>query len=273
MHEDIQPIVAIIVAGSAIVMILAGFIISFFFVHSKKKIVYRLELNQMKTKYENELLLSKLEIQEQTLKNISEEIHDNIGQVLSLAKLHLATMDTNNTASLEEKIQDSKYLVAKAIQDLRNLSHSMNTDYINETGLHGALEYELDLIRKSGLYETFFSIEGTPQKSDKQKELILFRIVQEVLNNIIKHSKAKKINLLISYHKDQIEMIIADDGEGFDLTPVQQNENSNFGLGIKNMHNRARLINAIFQIQSTLGKGTIVTITIPYSLSKPEQHD
>ncbi len=244
------------------------FILIFFNHYRKKQRLNFTEKENMKSTFQQILLQSQLEIQEQTLKNISEEIHDNIGQVLSLAKLHLGTMDKNNPVLLEEKIQDSKYLVGKAIQDLRHLSHSMNTDYINEMGLPGALEYELNMIGKSGLYETVFFIEGTVQKLDKQKELILFRIVQEVLNNIIKHAKAKNISLLINYQGDQIEVIINDDGDGFDLTPVQQNENNNFGLGIKNMHNRAKLINSIFAIESTLGKGTTVTLTIPYTIAK-----
>jgi two-component system, NarL family, sensor kinase len=268
-QHEYEIITGIVV--TIIVFLLAGFfiIVLVAYINQRKK-KYIEEKQIMQSAFQQELLSAQLEIQEQTLKNISEEIHDNIGQVLSLAKLHLGTMDKNNAVALEEKIQDSKYLVGKAIQDLRNLSHSMNTDYINEKGLPDSLEYELDMIGKSGVYETVFSAEGTTQKLDKQKELILFRIVQEVLNNIIKHAKAKKITLVIKYQKDQVEMTIADNGEGFDLSPVAENENGKFGLGIKNMHNRARLINATFNIQSTLGKGTIVIITIPYSKPKPE---
>jgi two-component system NarL family sensor kinase len=246
------------------------FIVAFFGYYRKKQRNNQAEKEELKLSFRQEILQAQLEIQEQTMQNISQEIHDNIGQVLSLAKLHLATMDLSFDKLLEEKVQDSKYLVGKAIQDLRNLSHSMNTEYIHETGLPGALQYELELIAKSGSYETFFSAEGTPQKLDKQKELILFRIVQEVLNNIIKHAGAKKINVQVNYLAEQVEVIIADDGRGFDLTPVQQMENGTFGLGIKSMHNRAKLIGAIFNMQSTVGKGTTVTITILHATPKPE---
>ena len=109
-------------------------------------------LNEQKIKsdFQQTLLQTQLEIQEQTLKTISEEIHDNIGQALSLAKLKLNTVDFTKQEQLIEKITDSKNLVSKAIQDLRDLSRSLNTDNIAAMGLIRAIEYELELFRKSG---------------------------------------------------------------------------------------------------------------------------
>ena len=162
---------------------------------------------------------------------------------------------------LSQKIDDSKNLVAKAIQDLRDLSKSLNTDYVIEMGLARSIEYELEMIKKSGVFQTSFEIEGQLYKIEPQKELILFRIVQEVLNNIIKHSKAANIIVKQDYKPELFSMQVTDDGEGFDLKALK--ENSKFGLGIKNMHNRAKLIGADFQINSTIGKGTTASISLP----------
>src|SRR5258706_10354982 len=130
-------------------LLLTSFVVVFITYHQRRQIKNLNEKQQLQSKYQKELLRTQLEIQEQTLKTISQEIHDNIGQVLSLAKLNLNTMDVTQQDKLQEKISDSKKLVSKAIQDLRDLSKSMNTDNIEALGLVRAIEYELEMIRKT----------------------------------------------------------------------------------------------------------------------------
>jgi signal transduction histidine kinase len=117
------------------------------------------------------------------------------------------------------------------------------------------------MIKKTGDYETVFQAEGKPYILDKQKVLIIYRILQETLNNIIKHSSARKIIIYLLYRPEEFKLIITDNGKGFDLTPL--NDNTSSGLGIRNMHNRAQLIGAGFLISSTIEKGTSVTVTVP----------
>src|SRR3954451_17379772 len=108
-------------------LIVAIGIIMLVLVYQKKQLQYLREEEQLKVAFEKEILESKLEIQEQTLKNISQEIHGNIGQMLSLAKLTINTMDCREPKMLQEKISDAKQLISKSIQDLRDLSKSLNT--------------------------------------------------------------------------------------------------------------------------------------------------
>lgn len=169
---------------------------------------------------------------------ISQEIHDNIGQVLSLVKLNLGTMDLNKPESLQQKITDSRELVGKAIHDLRSLASGLNTSVITEIGLLRSIEYELDMVGKSGGLSTRLETDGTPVKLDAQKELILFRIVQEVFNNIIKHAEATEVLILINFLPGALKITITDNGKGFDLS-FNINENPNFGLGLWNIQNRA----------------------------------
>jgi signal transduction histidine kinase len=214
--------------------------------------------------FKQTLLQTQLEIQEQTLKNISQEIHDNVGQVLSLAKLTLNTMDITKTEQLQGKIDNTLSQVSKAINDLRDLSKSFNTDNISAIGLISAIGNELDMIGKTDSHKTEFKIEGSSRKLESQKELILFRIVQEALHNIIKHAAAKNVKVLAVYSPEELELQIQDDGKGFDLTPLNEEANTGFGLGIRNMHNRAKLIGADFTMSSSTGTGTIVKIVLPF---------
>ncbi len=261
-EETSETIRQIIYEGTLVFLVLAGFVIFFIVMYMRRKQKNLIEKQQLKSQYQQELLRTQLEIQEQTLRTISQEIHDNIGQVLSLAKLNLNTMEIDKKEELQEKIVDSKKLVSKAIQDLRDLSKSMNTDNIEAIGFVKAIEYELELIRKTG-FKTELNVEGNVIRLEPQKELILFRIFQEVLNNIIKHAEANSILSKIQYAPHQIRISIKDNGKGFDLTPMNDNSLSSYGLGIRNMHNRARLINSDFTMSSTTGEGTEVVITVP----------
>lgn len=229
-----------------------------------------IEKNEQENQQKNELLRAQTEIQEQTFKNISQEIHDNIGQALTLAKLNLNTMLPQENEQLCEKILNSKDLVSKAIADLRDLSRSLDTDYIKEMGLQRAIEYELEMLQKTGTIGTFLHVEGTMVRLDKQKELILFRIIQETFHNIIKHAEATQLEVSIQYKPSELEMLIADNGKGLDLTPLSEANNPEFGLGIRNMHSRAKLIGAVFEMKSILEKGTQVKILLPLEINDNE---
>jgi len=248
--------------GAVIFLILAGLFIGFILLSVQKRKRLEVEKQQLQSQFQQELLKTQLEIQEETLKKISEEIHDNIGQALSLAKLNLNTMDITKQKELEQKILNSKELVSKAINDLRDLSRSFNTDNIAAIGLSRAIEYELEMVQKSGSHKTTTIVNGTTARLEPQKELILFRIAQEVFQNIIKHANANTITVQIDYSGGQVELKIADDGKGFDLTPLNDEKNT-FGLGIRNMHNRAKLIGGRFHMQSSPGLGTRVSIAVP----------
>jgi signal transduction histidine kinase len=265
MQKEYPEIITAIAIITITLLLLGSLMAIFLYIYHRRYRGHLLEKEQLRISYERELLKTQLEIREQTFKNISQEIHDNIGQVLSLAKLNLSTMDPNQPECLEQKINDSKNLVGQAIRDLRNLSHGLNTDFISDLGLLQAIGYELGSIRKYGGFATELTTEGTIYSIDKQNELIIFRIIQESLNNIVKHAASQKIIIHLRYRPEELVLSIRDDGKGFDLTPLSDSSNFNasFGLGIKNMHNRARLIGAGFLISSTLEEGTCVTITVP----------
>ena len=258
-----EEIMFIAIAGIITIIILSITILIFFMTYQKRKLGHKHEKEQLQLNFSQTLLQTQLEIQEQTLKNISEEIHDNIGQALSLAKLNLNTLPEIADEATQQKIVNSKELVSKAIIDLRNMSKSLDTDYVRDMGLQPAIEYELDMIKKTGGHKIELSVNGSLFRFDKQKELILFRIVQEILNNIIKHAKAEKIAVHIIYDLDKLQLTISDDGQGVNLTPLNENDRSGFGLGIRNMHNRAKLIGADFNMSSSIGKGSEVKIILP----------
>ncbi|MEO8110508.1 MAG: ATP-binding protein [Ginsengibacter sp.] len=259
----ISPEFTAIVISTIFLLIVATGIVVLVLVHQKKQLQYFSEREQLKIKFDKEILESKLDIQEQTFKNISQEIHDNIGQILSLAKITINTMDVKDHDPLREKITTSTELIGKAITDLRNLSMSLNADSILEMGLIKSLEFELDLIKKTGKFNTTLIVEGTPYSLTQQQELVLFRIFQEALHNALKHSKASEINMVITYNTFNFIMHISDDGIGFNADSIYTKK-AGTSSGLRNLKIRAGVIGADIKINSEEGKGTNIKITLPH---------
>ena len=249
----------LIIIASVFLLIVAVGIILLVFIYQKKQIHYVREKEQLKTDFEKQILESKLEIQEQTFTNISQEIHDNIGGTLSLAKLNLNTIPPEQLNGAAEKIANTKELVTKAISDLRTLSKTLHSEAILAVGLIKAIEMELKLLDKTEAFQTSLSITGTPADIDRQKELILFRTVQEALNNAIKHSEATLIKIKLDYIEDEMRLTILDNGKGFNKEEIEAD--SNRGSGLRNMQNRTRMIGGELSINGT--SGTEIQISLP----------
>ncbi|MDE3213133.1 MAG: sensor histidine kinase [Bacteroidota bacterium] len=266
--DELSQKVLIISFLSLFVVLIFVAIVNLILAYQKRQIKFIQEKEHLTSQHENELLHTQLEIQEQTLKNISQEIHDNIGQVLSLVKLNINTMEGQTPETLQDKIEDSRHLISAAIKDLRDLSRSLNTDYIIEAGLEGAVEYEVEMLKRTKAFEIDFQIQGTSYSLEEKQQLILFRIVQEALHNIIKHAMATSIRVILQFQPNYFVIQIIDNGKGFALTPGTESSPQGHGLGLRNMHNRAKIINADFHIHSTIGKGTQVTVNLPLTEKK-----
>jgi two-component system, NarL family, sensor kinase len=215
------------------------------------------ERQLIKSQHAQAILQTQLEIQEQTLATISQEIHDNIGQILSLAKLNLNTLLIQPAG--KPKLDSTVQLVSKAINDLRDLSRSMHGDRIAELGLHEAIAAEMKIVQNTGHFTTDMQTTGSIYRLTQQQEMVLFRMVQEALQNAIKHSLAASINVQMDYQPELLTLTVSDNGKGFSPEQLQAAQK---GIGLKSMENRAALIGATFSITSPTAGGTTITIQL-----------
>jgi two-component system, NarL family, sensor kinase len=258
MPDQYTEVIAVIVAGSILALLLVGFIITMLIVYRRRQF-----------KQEQELLNARLEIQEQILKNLSEEIHDNIGQMLSVLKLTLAAIPNQNDSETDNFIKESKGMVNMIISSVSDLSKSLHTDRILKIGILEAVGFELEKIEKTNLFTTSFNGDDNTFKLEPENEIFLFRIIQEILNNILKHSKANHIEVRFFCKERFIVFTFADNGVGFDVKEALQKSAANRGIGLTSMTNRAKLIGGQLNISSQPGKGTIITIEIPAVVIAP----
>ena len=249
----------VILTTTFLILILAGFIFTLMIFYRNRQMVFLENLKNAHAQYENNLISSQLEIQEQTFQQISREIHDNISLSLTLAKLQLNTFDWNDREKSVIKMESSIQLLGKSIAQLSDISKSLNADIIIQQGLLQALEEEMQRIRQADQFELVYEVKGSPVFMDSNKELIIFRIIQEAFNNVIKHANASAVQLQLDYCPEQLQILVTDNGRGFD--PDRNKSGGNAGL--KNMETRASILKGEMQVFSSADTGTTLLFTIP----------
>jgi signal transduction histidine kinase len=258
--EIIWPLV---IFGTILLLGIGLVLISFVFLYQKKTYRHQQEVALLQENFAQEMLHSKAEIQEQTLQYVAAEMHDNFNPTLSVINLNLAGVIPIVTTPAKETIMDTKDLVKQLMFEMRTLSKSLNSNQINRVGFAAMLEEFVERIRKSGAYQVVFDKKGDTTRLAADKEIILFRMCQEALNNIVKHAEARHIFITLTGTTDDYTVEIKDDGKGFaKAAPGQEEERKSDGSGLRNLYNRANLIAAELEIRSQLGQGTTVIIYI-----------
>ena len=193
----------------------------------------------------------KMTIQEQSLKQISSELHDNICQSLLLAIMHLQQIEKSVE---QEKLAETIVLLQETLQETHQLSRSINGDLVLSIGLHAAIQKLIDRINKVTSIKTTFQITGEESYLSNEVELVLFRVIQEALNNVVKHSNACSAQVFIQYEKEFVRVRITDDGIGFNQSNTQEG-----GAGMNNMETRVRQQKGKWKAESFPGKGCTVS--------------
>jgi two-component system NarL family sensor kinase len=214
----------------------------------------------MKAEFDQQLSLSKLEIQDETFNFISQEIHDNVGQILSLVKMQLNVMlEKNEFSAIEVELVRSN--TGRAINELRTIAKSLNNEWLDTLDLSEAIRRELDYINRGARVSITLYQSGQPAQLSNKSKIIIFRIVQEVCQNIIKHAEAISAAITIQYLQRELSITITDDGKGF-VFPLADDS----GMGLKNIRKRIALLRGKIDVRSSPGNGTNFDFLIPYTI-------
>ncbi|MBE9460542.1 sensor histidine kinase [Dyadobacter subterraneus] len=253
-----------VISLTAILLLLGTYIIIFLFIFRRRQMNNDLEKATLQAQFSQEILKSQIEVQNSTLQQVGEELHDNIGQLLSVAKINLNILEgIGIEPESQEYIQQTNEIIGQSIQDLRSLTKSLDGDFVQQFGLQESMTHELQRIRKTKKFETEITLTGESYTLGYEREIILFRIFQEFLNNSLKHSEAKNIIVKLNYGLAHFNLTLSDDGKGFDYEKVTTHNLLNSGAGLRNMARRCELIGAKCNLESSIGKGTFLDIEVP----------
>ncbi len=247
-------VLTIVVVTFVILLLIAGVVITMILAN-KRHVQQEVKMTQMQLDYQKELRQVENEVQEQTLSNVARELHDNIGQMLTLIRIQLE-QETFDDEALSNRLAAADNTLGDTIDQVRLLSHSLNTDHLERSGLVEILNHEINRLSSLKKLQIHWRKPDVEPELNKDQRIMLFRIFQEIINNAMKHAQAKNIHISIP-NNSPLNIIIKDDGIGFDIKEIRSRGR---GSGFVNMHKRAQLANFKLEIDSNKGNGSIFTL-------------
>jgi signal transduction histidine kinase len=203
-----------------------------------------------------------LEAEEKERRRIAQDLHDGVGQLLSAAKLNLSNLESKITIATEEQkmaMENALTLVDDSVKEVRAVSHNMMPNTLIKLGLGSAVREFITKLGNAPTLKVDLEIVGLDTRLENQVETVLYRVIQEIVNNIIKHAKASRISMQLIRHESELNIMIEDNGIGFDTNKLDNFE----GIGLKGIQTRIEFLNGSVHFDSTVGRGTTVIIDVP----------
>lgn len=249
--------ITIILFNLFFILFIAGIVV-FIRQYKLKKKEHLAMLTFQKEEHQKELLENQIEIQNQTMQHIGREIHDNVGQKLTLASLYTQQLAFENKAPhINENIENISQIINQSLSELRELSKSLTDDSIQENSFFNLVSNECIKVRKTKKCKISFDCEIKNLDLDYQQKSILLRICQEFIQNSLKYSQCKHIRIHIFKQNNLLTLELNDDGIGFDVNSKSK------GIGIENIKKRTGLLNGTYDLSSIENVGTTLHIKIP----------
>ncbi|MCH2035047.1 MAG: histidine kinase [Tenacibaculum sp.] len=238
----------VLIISTIIIVLIVALLIVLFTIFQRRKNQLLTEKAEEKKRFENEIAETQIEIREETLRNISWELHDNIGQLLTLAKIQLQNATPDNLNDISETI-------TKSLNEIRSLSKLINPEFINNIKFKEAVALEIERFNRLKFIEASLTVTGDEQEIDQKHGIIMFRILQEFFSNTIKHARGSKLDVILNFKDDVLEITAKDNGVGFNIDEANKK-----GIGLQNIKTRVELINAEADLKSIPNKGTTLNI-------------
>ncbi len=219
--------------------------------------------NRKKVQLEKEQIKAVLLAEENERSRIARDLHDGIGQLLSAAKLNLHALENVKLVNKEIVLEKAIGLVDESAKEVRSVSHNLMPNALIKSGLVSAIKNFINQLETEQL-KINIETSGLNKKINSEIELVVYRIIQECINNVIKHSKANHLFINLSINKNLLNIMIEDNGYGFDVDEILRKD----GIGIKNMQARVAFLKGTMEIDSKLNKGTLFSFHVPLNIEK-----
>ncbi len=254
-----ESLTTILIIGTLVVVLLITFLFLFVIIYQRKMIKNQEERRKMQDDRQSDLLRTILETQESERERLAQDLHDSVGQVLSAVKLNLHRLDktcTGDNQSIPLLINTRK-LIDECIQEIRSIIQNVKPPLLTDFGLAEALnDLSVKVQRTTGINVTFNN-ETNQQRYGAEIEVTLYRIVQELIGNTIKHANASSIQLGLVVKENWLYLTFKDNGNGFDIAAIKN------GSGLKNMQSRTDFIKGKIEIVTKPEQGMAAEIKVP----------
>lgn len=251
-----------IITLTSIILVFISIGVAFMLFYRNRKLRFVAENQQLAERMKTELLNIRTEVQEQTLHHVCQELHDNIGQKLSVVRIYINRLETVKTEQSDKtELKDISETLGDTIEELRGIVNTLNPDAVKKRKLVEALRLEQGRINQSKVVTCDIEVEGaSTELNDDKEDLIIYRICQEFIQNSLKHSGCDKITILLNFSETDFELSIADNGKGFAFENPDMQLGGN---GLTNMQNRAGIINAKLRFEHNVPNGFKLILSLP----------
>lgn len=262
--EGLELTVSLLLIGIVTMLLLAVALVFFFVVYQKRLYSQQLESQLEREEHQQELLVAAVEIQENERRRIAGDLHDDIGSLLSAARLYLRQFDPLAPAEENETVkQESLDIISKIIHNTRRITHDLLPSELEKFGLFAAAEDLCNRIDRTGEISVNL-VTGELQRFGSKKEVALYRVLQELINNTLKHAEADRIEVEYFWKKESLCFQYLDNGKGFE--PDIAMKRGGAGLGLRNIESRISVIGGSLNYQTAPKEGLKVSIEVPISL-------
>ncbi len=237
-------------------------IVVFVFKYQKRKLMYDQEKAAQDERHFREMLFTKIEIQQNTMRDIGREIHDNVGQRLTLAAMYIYQLEyEQKETSTGQRISMVGNIISESMDELRSLSKSLTNTNAEKWELEELVDNECSRVNALNICKVTYSFNTKDIHADATMKSFIHRIIQEFFQNSLKHARCKQIELAFVNDATGLWVELRDDGVGFDINTYS--ESNAHGIGLSNMKKRAEFLGINFLLESDKGKGTKVKLLIP----------
>src|SRR6476469_459155 len=257
--------------GTLGMLVLVIVLVIFIIVHHRNVLRYQLQLQRLEQAQQKILLNASIRLQEEERQRIAADLHDDAGPLLATARLYLSENLVNQDKATQlQSIYQTRQILDDTIQLIRNISHSLMPPTLKNFGLESAVNDLFQKISGSGSINASSRFHDYSERLKPEKELVVFRIIQELVNNILKHSNSSFIHLTQNMHHENFLLRIHHDGRGIVQSDFEKLTKSNIGLGLKNISSRMRVVHGSINFEKDVSQ-TYYKITL--ELPKDDPYD
>lgn len=259
---DIISYGVLVSIGSIVMLLLITAFLLAFNTSQRKKFQYQQNLLNLKEEQQNELIKAAVRSEETERHRISEELHDEVGALLSATKLYLSNLHDKYGHEDNEVYKKSLELLDESINKVRSISHNLHSGILKELGLNQAIQSFVQKLGQPGKLDVIIALDENYTSKTPENDISIYRIIQELCGNIIKHSRAKELKI-ISYIKDNsLTFVIQHNGIGLTQEQFEKLRYEKKGLGLKNIQNRIILLKGKINFERSGDENTI-TLNVP----------